>query len=154
MKKKIIFGIFLVAFLIMIIPSVPAVEYHTAVEMTNKSKFVEKTKDTEVLKQVIQQRINKLIQQDVSFKDLLCSRSSLDPDGPYIGGLDDPTDWKALFWGLMGCTFLTFSLKLLLKPENILQLIGGILGSFSTMFNILINFCEAFDILEYTMDGC
>ena len=44
MKKSILFGTILSVFLIIMVPSIPAIEYNTVVE-ENKSFFMEKVKD-------------------------------------------------------------------------------------------------------------
>ena len=51
--------------------------------------------------------------------------------------------------------FYCFSiLHYLLNPDNLLQLIGGILGTINSSYNIIMNFAEAFDWFEYIEDGC
>jgi hypothetical protein len=109
----------------------------------------------EQLLQNIQIRIKELIDNNVTITSLFSSNSQDDSDGPYIGGLDDKSDFSALFWGILGLlVFLPLSLKLVFNPQNILQFIGGILGSFAGSYNALMNFGEAFDLIEYVEDGC
>ena len=77
-----------------------------------------------------------------------------DPDGPIQGGLDDPSDFIALFWGLSGFLWILFPLPNLLNPDNLKQFISGLLGTSAAVFNIIMNFGEAFDVIEYIEDGC
>ncbi|MCJ7572510.1 MAG: hypothetical protein MUO82_11670 [Candidatus Thermoplasmatota archaeon] len=114
--------------------------------------------DLELIKTKIQEKIDEITDTKIPFIDLIKAsylyNSQDDPDGPYAGGLDDPTDFRALFWGLLGIVFVYFPLSLLLNYTNSLQLIGGILGTITASYNMIMNFGEAFDIIEYTEDGC
>lgn len=114
--------------------------------------------DLELKKTKIQEKIDEISDRKISFIDLIKARylysSQDDPDGPYVGGLDDSTDFSALFWCLAGIVFLAFPLPLLLNPDNSLQLIGGILGTITTSYNMIMSFAEAFDMIEYIEDGC
>ena len=47
MRKKIIFGSLLAAFLMLMIPSISAVEYHTAVE-ANESRFIDEMQNIDI----------------------------------------------------------------------------------------------------------
>jgi hypothetical protein len=114
--------------------------------------------ELELMKNRIQEKIDEISDRKISFIDLIKARylysSQDDPDGPNAGGLDDPTDFMALFWCLAGFVFLVFPLPLLLNPDNSLQFIGGLLGTMTTSYNIFMSFAEAFDMIEYEADGC
>ncbi len=117
-----------------------------------------KTVNLELMKTKIQEKIDDLGDKKISFIDLIKADSLYssqdDPDGPYHGGLDDSTDFNALFWGLLGFVFLSFPLPSLLNPDSSLMFISGLLGTITASYNIIMNFAEAFDVIEYTLDGC
>jgi len=81
-----------------------------------------------------------------------------DPDGPYVGGLDDPTDWENFFWGVAKIGFLGVGMVRLLFPD--FETLGGtmkfILAIFGVGFNSftgLRSFAEAFDLKDIDNDG-
>jgi len=114
--------------------------------------------ELELMKTKIQEKIDEISDRKISFIDLIKASylysSQDDPNGPNYGGLDDSTDFSALFWSLLGIVFVSFSLPFLLNPDNTLQLIGGILGTITASYNMIMNFAEAFDMIEYIEDGC
>ena len=157
MKKRYVFIVAFVVFLLVF------TTISSAYKSQMQKNYVVIDNDTEyivleLLKTKIQEKINEINDKNISFIDLIKTcylySSQDDPNGPNYGGLDDITDFKALFWGLLGFVFLSFSLGLLLNPDNSLQLIGGILGTINLSYNIIMNFAEAFDWFEYTVDGC
>jgi len=116
--------------------------------------YQENTKyEIEDLKFQIKEKIKELSFADI-IKGAFTNKLAIDPNGPYQGGLDDSSDYSALFWGLAGFVFVSFPLPFLLNPDNFLQLIGGFFGTFTASFNIIMNLGEAFDLIEYVADGC
>jgi len=91
-----LFGSLLAVFLMLMIPSVSAVNYQTIMR-SNTLQPVSRTddgsEDTETLINAIQQRLNELEEQNVTFMDIVPSGLFNDSDGPYKGGLDDIYDW-------------------------------------------------------------
>jgi hypothetical protein len=79
-----------------------------------------------------------------------------DPDGPYRGGLDDPTDFAYLFTGLKlaGVLALCFKMGVFRDPQSLLQLIYYLLYVTGVTYTILMAFGEAFDVIDYDRDGC
>jgi len=96
MNKKIVFGSLLACFLMLMIPSVSAVNYQTSMR-SNTLQPVSWTddgnEDTDALINAIQQRLNELEEQNVTFMNIFPSGIFNDSDGPYKGGLDDIYDW-------------------------------------------------------------
>jgi hypothetical protein len=75
-------------------------------------------------------------------------------DKEYLNGLDDKSDYTALFWGTVSLViFLPPQLKTIVNGNTTLQKIGALLGSISMSYAILFNFLEAFDIYDYNGDG-
>ena len=80
-----------------------------------------------------------------------------DPDGPWKGGLDDPTDWASLTRGIGWLFFLTAYVieNDIRNFENPLQLIPWLFWCGYMLLPALINFAEAFDIWDKPIsDGC
>ncbi len=154
MSKKYIFISILMAFLL-IATGMNSV-YGSKIQKIEKNK--EKTINVESLKNEIKEKINSLPAQNLSFYRIvsrsLNTKSNEDPDGPYVGGLDDPTDYTNLFWGLLGFVWISFGLNTLLNAENLKQIIGGLLGTITPSFNLIMQLGEAFDVIEYIEDGC
>lgn len=158
MEKKYVFISISIVFLLITTSTISA--YGSEIEKNNvKIDFANKESiDIDLLKVRVQEKLNTLCEQKFTFTSLikqhLTTKSSDDPDGPYEGGLDDSSDFSALFWGLSGFVFVYFSLSLLLNRENLLQFIGGAVGTFAASFNLVMNLGEAFDLIEYVEDGC
>ena len=157
MKKRYVFIVISIVFLLVFTSISSAYKSEIQknyVVIDNDAEDIE----LELMKTKIQEKIDEISDRKISFIDLIKARyiysSQDDPNGPYVGGLDDSTDFSALFWGLLGIVFVAFPLPFLLNPDNTLQLIGGILGTITASYNMIMNFAEAFDILEYTEDGC
>ena len=96
MKRKILFGSILVVFIMLLVPTIPAVEYNRSVKSNE-----------DILQEAILKRIEELKEQDISFKVILSS----DPDGPFEGGLDDRTDWRDLIFAIIYGGFFSLFLK-------------------------------------------
>ena len=153
MKVKTLLVALSIIFLIIMTSSVSAVEYNSLKE-SDKKINLQKNYNPDILKAEIQERLNTLINKDVSFKTMFNDEESDDPDGPLEGGLDDTSDFVALFWGLLNAIgFLPYFIKLIFKHENAFEFFAGIFGTLDISFQVLMNFGEAFDIIEYTMDG-
>jgi len=91
-----------------------------------------------------------------------------DPDGPFKGGLDDPTDWEDLKFGLIQLVF--FLIKISIQPPGklieklvdhmlrlqLLFLVLDILTLLTYIYPpilILMAFGDAFDIIDPDKDG-
>ena len=96
MKRKILFGSILVVFIMLLLPTIQAVEYGNSVESNE-----------DILKEAILKRIEELKEQNISFKVIFSS----DPDGPFEGGLDDRTDWRDLVFAIIYGGVFTLFLK-------------------------------------------
>ena len=114
MNKKIVIESLLAVFLMLMIPSVSAVNYQTIMR-SNTLQPVSLTddgsEDTETLINAIQQRLNELEEQNVTFMDIVPSGLFNDSDGPYKGGLDDIYDWIDL-------AVAVYSIYILLKTAE------------------------------------
>ena len=171
MNKKIVFGSLLAVFLMLMIPSVSAVNYQTIMR-SNTLQPVSRTddgnEDTEALINAIQQRLNELEEQNVTFMDIVPSGLFNDSDGPYKGGLDDIYDWIDL-------AVTVYSVYILLKtaeespPVEILEdffdaikeldifrIVDDIIllnGYISISIGILQTLGDAFDVIDPDEDG-
>jgi len=80
-----------------------------------------------------------------------------DPDGPYEGGLDDPTDWwnlgnGVILLGYMGIEVVTTDI---IDMNSMVELIKWVLLFFGLLGLPTIGyFTEAFDIWDLNRDDC
>ena len=145
MREKILFGAVFVTLLLTLTSMASAIE--------NEAVY---SSEDELLERIQERMDERNIKDLTLFKIIknMNSNDAEDPDGPYRGGLDDSSDYSALFWGCLALfVFMPFSIKLILMPQNNMQLIGGILGATTQGYNIIMNLGEAFDLIEYTEDG-
>jgi hypothetical protein len=77
-----------------------------------------------------------------------------DPDGPYAGGLDDPTDWINFFFGIGWSGFVFGMIVMIVSAEEagVLTVFGLSLYTFYFVINGLLSFGEAFDFLEKPLE--
>ncbi len=83
-------------------------------------------------------------------------RPNGDPDGPWEGGLDDPTDFFHLGEGIfclgtLGKGIVNTDIQ---DFDNIVVLIGWLCSFGFFSITAIFDFAEAFDIWEITRDGC
>ena len=74
MNKKIVFGSLLAVFMMLVVPSVSAVNYQTAMRSNTLqpvSWIDDGNKDTDALINAIQQRLNELEEQNVTFVNIV-----------------------------------------------------------------------------------
>jgi hypothetical protein len=73
-----------------------------------------------------------------------------DPDGPYAGGFDDPTDWINFFFGIGWSGFVFGMIVIIVTAEEagILTIIGLSVYTLYFVLNAFLSFGEAFDYLE------
>jgi len=73
-----------------------------------------------------------------------------DPDGPYAGGFDDPTDWVNFFFGIGWSGFVFGMIVIIITAEEagLLTVIGLSVYTLYFVVNALLSFGEAFDYLE------
>jgi hypothetical protein len=145
----------MVGFVLLTTPALPAIEYNSAAGTKKPYSRWGPDIDPEELKEMILERIEELLQHDISFINRLILDPS-DPDGPYRGGLDDPTDFLYLFWGLIETGMLAYCFKegLLRNPVSLLMFIHVLLVEALCVYGALIHFGEAFDVIEIDNDGC
>lgn len=88
----------------------------------------------------------------------ISSVPSGDPDGPYAGGLDDPTDWINLFFGIGWSGFVLGMIVMFVSLEEagVLTVVGLSVYILYFIVNACLSFGEAFDYLEKIRerDGC
>ena len=150
MRKTIIIGSIFACFLMLMIPTISAIECN--IIRNNGPDY-----DEEELKEAILERIEEI--KEINPSPKLCLWGD-DPDGPFEGGLDDPTDWKdlfiAIFNGFIVGTYISdipeiidliLSLKLL--SVSIYIITFGLYSSYT-----LIELGDAFDIIDPDEDGC
>jgi len=171
MNKKILFGSLLAVFMMLMVPSVSAVNYQTSMR-SNTLQPVSWTddgnEDADALVNAIQQRLNELEEQNVTFMNIVPSGIFNDSDGPYKGGLDDIYDWIDL-------ATVVYSVYILLKtaeespPVEILEdffdaikeldifrIVNDIIllnGYISISIGILQTLGDAFDVIDPDGDG-
>ena len=146
--RTILFGSIFTCILMLLVPNLSAIEFKTVSD--NITDYNE-----DELINVIKERIEELKLQN---PDLKISFDLDDPDGPFEGGLDDFYDWKDLFIGIMYSIGLIKMLKShfliqALVSGNIYSIVGWIFnyGSYTTF--TLINFGDAFDIIDPDENG-
>ena len=155
MKRKILFGSILVVFLMLLVPTIPAVEYNSSVESNE-----------DILQETILKRIEELKEKDISLKGFF----KTDPDGPFEGGLDDIRDWWKLIYAISETILLSDIIVLLpsVIPQYIDWLTSGDFGSillgilYITLMildftlvpiSVLEAYGDAFDIIDPNEDG-
>jgi hypothetical protein len=151
-RKKILLVAVLTAFLMLMMPSISAVQRSTIQE----PKVLGPTKndnrsEIEQLKQQIIQRAEELEEQDYSFKKMLKNTHFKDSDGPTVGGLDDPGDWIALVIGLISVGMSMYCLKQALESlanGDIRMTLVWLLDTFIWTIDALLYLANAFDIGE------
>jgi hypothetical protein len=135
-------------------PALPAIQHNTTTITQKNHPLNTPDIDPEELKKAILERIEELLQKDITFINQLILDPS-DPDGPYKGGLDDLTDFKYLFWGLLDTGWLVFAFKIgFFQEENLLMLIYNLLLGAGMGLTALLHFGEAFDVIDADRDGC
>jgi len=147
MKRTILIGSLFACFLMLMIPNISAIESLT---VSNSGPDY----DEEELIQAILQRIEELKVSNPTPKP--CWNSD-DPDGPYEGGLDDPSDWINLFLSLVNTIILGKFLNKY-KPrdflrEDSLTVSLYILNCSTLTLNGLLYLADAFDIFDYEENG-
>ena len=111
MKKK---GIIIAIFVVFIIVFTSISSAYKSniqknyLEINNDAENIE----LELIKTKIQEKIDEISNKKITFIDLIkasyLNSSQDDPNGPYVGGLDDLTDFIALLWGIIAIIFIAF----------------------------------------------
>jgi hypothetical protein len=146
--RTIIFGSIFACVLMLLAPSVSAIELKTISDnMTdyNENELITTIKD----------RIEQLKVQNPDPKFTL---NGDDPDGPFEGGLDDPRDWLDLYFGIIyGYMLALFikhhALKEAFATGNIYTIIIWIIDYELYTYYTLIYLGDAFDIIDPDEDG-
>lgn len=140
-KKTILIGSIVACFLMLMIPTITAVEYITY-------KKIGPEINEEELKNAILERIQEMREQEkqITITDINWD----DPDGAFEGGLDDYTDFMALFFGIFYSGYFLYGIKIgiLRNSENLLDFIDGLVYYGACSIEILAYFGEAFDVFD------
>ena len=151
-KKKILLVAVLTALLMLMMPSISAVQ-QSMIQKTKVLGPIEgyNQQEIEKLKQQIIQRAEELEEQDYSFKKMLKNTHFKDLDGPTFGGLDDPGDWIALVIGLISVGVSVYCFKQALESlanGDIRSTLVWLLDTFIWTIDALLYLRDAFDIGE------
>ena len=147
-KRGIIIGSIFVCILMLLVPSISAIEFKTFID--NKTDYNENE-----LINALKERIEQLKVQNPDPKLTL---NGDDPDGPFEGGLDDPQDWLDLYFGIVyGFMLALFikhhALKEAFATGNIYTIIIWIIDYGLYTYYSLTHLGDAFDIIDPDEDG-
>jgi hypothetical protein len=173
MRKTIYFGSLVACFLLLMIPSISAIQVNTAEEAYKRQVIGVyddgDNDDLEALIEAIRQRIDELKgRQDVSFLHLGLLGLFSDPDGPFKGGLDDIYDWTAFLFAVYGVFIFLHNLQEAppneviedffdaLKEMDVFKIAYSIIllfGYISIPVNVIMLLGDAFDVIDPDEDS-
>ena len=144
-KRRTIIVCLFACFLMLMIPTINAMEYTT---IENNTPTIEPEFNEDELKEAILERIEQLKQQEKD--NTITGLNWTDPDGPLEGGLDDYSDFISLLGGLITTSglFYIISQGYFKNPEKLLGYIGNLIVYGEYTFFSLTYFGEAFDIYD------
>ena len=146
--KIIIFGSIFACFLMLLAPSVSAIEFGS---MTENVTDYNETELIDAIKERIEEL--KILNPDPKF-----TLNNDDADGLFKGGLDDRYDWmdliRGIYFGFVLASMLkNHTLRQTIAAGNIYDIVTCIINYEIITWNTLIAFGDAFDIIDSDEDG-